>query len=94
MTFTYGNVLKSFDFRTFSRFLAAEKFEDSFCNYPQNSLTHNRIAPSGQSNIFQNTMSNKSEKRRNFQNFLKGIFLRPPGAALDAQNLSQCHYRH
>ena len=32
-------------------------------------LTHNRIAPGGQVGIFLNTMSTKSEKPRNFQNF-------------------------
>jgi hypothetical protein len=34
-------------------------------------LTHNRIAYNGQVSIFQNTMSAKSKKPRNFQNFLK-----------------------
>ena len=34
-------------------------------------LTHNRIAYNGQVSIFQNTMSAKLKKPRNFQNFLK-----------------------
>ena len=37
-------------------------------------LTHNRIVPSGQVRIFQNTMSTKSEKPRYFQNFWKEFF--------------------
>ena len=70
-----------------------KKFKVKFCESAESRLTHilthNRLAPSGQSSIFQNTMSTKSEKPRKFQNFLKRISLRPPGAAHDVQNLSQ-----
>ena len=60
-------------FRDFFLRLGAEKIEEKFCEFVKNCLTHvlthNRIAPSGQSSIFQNTMSTKSEKPRFFQNF-------------------------
>jgi len=50
-----------------------EKFKEKFCDFQENRLTHilthNRIAPSGQVSIFQNTMSTKFENPRNFRNF-------------------------
>ena len=62
--------------------MADEKFKDKSCEFAENPLTHilthNRIALSGQSNIFQNTMSTKSEKPRNFQNFSKEFFCDRP----------------
>ena len=80
-------------FQDFFLLFRGKKLEVKFCDFVENRLTHilthNRIAPSGQVWIFQNTMSTKSENPRNFQNFLKRIFLRPPGFSLDVQNLSQ-----
>ena len=68
-------VLKSKDFRTFSCVLWTEKSREIFCKSAEtlltHILTHNRIVPYGQSSIFQNTMSTKSENPLNFQNFLK-----------------------
>ena len=55
-----------------------KKFEEKIRNFLQNRLTHilthNRLAPSGQSSIIQNTMSTKSENLRKFQNFWKEFF--------------------
>ena len=62
-------VLKSKDFRTFSCILGVKKFGEKLCEFAEKRLTHNRIAPSGQVRIFQNTMYNKSENLRKFQNF-------------------------
>ena len=66
-------VLKSKDFRTFSCILEYKKLGVKFCELAENRLTHilthNRIAPSGQSSIFQNTMSTKSENLRKTKNF-------------------------
>ena len=65
-------------FQDFSCVLGVKKFKENLCDFLQNRLTHilthNRIAPGGQVGIFQNTMSTKSEKPRNFQNFLKSFF--------------------
>ena len=62
-------------FRDFFLRFSGRKVRRKIRNYLQNRLTHvlthNRIAPSGQSSIFQNTISSNSEKQRNFQNFLK-----------------------
>ena len=73
--------------------VSKEKFGEFFCVFPQNRmthvLTHNRIAPSGQSSIFQNSMSTNSEKTQKFSKLLKRIYLRPPGFSLDVQNLFQ-----
>ena len=41
-------------------------------------LTHNRIAFSGQSSIFQNTMATKFQNPRSFQNFSKDFFCDRP----------------
>jgi len=53
--------------------LGSQKFGYNYCIFPQKRmthvLTHNRIAPSGQVSIFQNTMATESENPRNFQNF-------------------------
>ena len=55
--------------------LEVEKYGQKICEFAESRLTHilthNRISPSGQSSIFQNTMSTKSEKPINFKNFLK-----------------------
>ena len=81
-------------FQDFFLLLGVKKFGENFCEFAENRLTHilthNRIAPSGQVSIFQNTMSIKLEKPIKFQNFLKRKFYDLWVLLLYVQKLSQC----